>query len=233
MPENPDTTGEFLGGLFKTCPSCGELIRTESTTCRFCGATVHDVPITGNPAPKPLLEPVTQQAGLPGNLGTYYTLDGSCIPPAYHPGFDPRTFCWPAFFFADYWYAEKGLLKLAKRHFLVRIITASMGILALVALIDAGSSGTEGDMVTVGKGILAGSLGLIWFSGVFASTVIAWMDARIAYRTYLDFYNRMLKVNAYEAAKHRGLRLYWQFLYIPFSVFLLIFLVMITLIKNN
>ena len=232
-----NTGSGFLGKQFRTCPRCSELISIGAPVCRFCGTRfstdqtdnngrnghiTHDY-TTGDSSTAQTTDPGPTTPHTPGPC---YTSDGYCIPMEYRAGFNPDNFCWPAFWFADLWHAEKGLLQQAIKHFWIRSMVNIIGILALITLggISSGDSGGSRDTALLSVGT---ALVIIWFAGVAGSAAIAYRDARTAHRNYLHFFNSLLRTSGFKPARERGLGLYWKFLYIPFAIYLVAFLIML------
>lgn len=220
----------FLGERFESCPSCGELIRDESGRCRFCGynmtspATIED---PGGQASQLHADSLSQYP----EIGANYTSDGLKIPGEYGRGFNFDGFSWPAYWFADLWHADKGLIGTAVRHFIFRSVMNGCGIAAIIIMsgsFTATDTGDFGSIMEMGVGVV---LALLWFLGIAANSIFSYIDARPAYRNYTTKLNS--SPQTCEKDIKRGRTLYWAMLYVPFTIFLLGFLTMLATIGNN
>ncbi len=217
----------FLAGRFLNCPACGELIRNDSTSCRFCGAVLQqsesgELETATVEAPAEVVDhPLIQEFP--------YNDKGEPIPPEYGPGFNSRAFSWPAFLFADLWYAEKGLGKLATKHFLARMATA---LVAIPAVITSCAAFTSEEIEPVGDTMLAiGSalLSMTWLLALIAVAALSYMDAGKAYKEYTTHIDEVLPSQGdLQQDRKRGNALYWRMLLVPFGVYLLGFLFMLS-----
>jgi hypothetical protein len=226
-PENSNVG--FLGRNFKSCPSCGELINSDEMECRFCGTTIGE---DGKPIHKHVdfkvsdknhsVQPEPEPE--PALLEESFTKDGKHIPSEYGPGFDPNKFCWPAFWFADLWHAEKGLLPQAMKNFWVRTFANGFGVAAVIILV-AGST-TSTSLLTLG-GIFA----MLWFLCLIVAMVISYFDATHAHRRCLELCNK--KPELYESELKKGSYHYWSILFVPFVIYLLAFTIMLSDLGNE
>ncbi len=223
--------------MFKSCVSCGELVNSDAPYCRHCGAVINS---TAYNELKTRVRPsVIEQQTIPteqiesplqrSTVTTHFTPDGQTIPPEYGPEFNPHVFCWPAFFYPEFWYAEKGLRSTAIINFWLRLLTSIAGIMALILLIQAEGSGLDSSSkaeILSGIGI---AMGLIWLAGVVGSTAYAGSCAFNAYRRYTILYNAQRECGNFDKARSDGIRLYWKLLYVPFVIYLVIFTIVLAM----
>lgn len=238
----------FLGDRFRSCPSCGELIRFGENRCRFCGAPIGPSergadypesvltlnaegdqahvnpdaavviplkPTAASPAPS------VRRKKCPTEICC--TAAGEIIPPEYPAGFNPLSFSFPALFFADLWHAEKGLLPRAFMHYLLRMVVWISGSIAVVKSIEAGMS-TEGSVDMSSPGWIAvGFASAFQILAFIPDLILSFTDATSAHRRLTDLVN-FLGPDNYERIRRKGVALFWAMLYVPFIVFLLIFI---------
>jgi len=217
--------------MFKSCPSCGELVHSSAPRCRHCGAVINRETYAAQGEQRPTI--VIEKTAFPAEpemrrvpariIATHHTSDGQVVPPEYDEDFNPRAFCWPALFFGEFWYAEKGLRSSAITNFWLRLMTSIIGMLALVLLIyagmsDASSESTDNTIAGVGVAMV-----VIWLAGLFASAAYGISQGQTAYRRYTMLYNAQLKSEYPNDARAEGIKLYWLLLYMPFAIYLLIF----------
>jgi len=216
----------FIGNLFRSCPSCGELIRMGENQCRFCGASTdssdNEIEITLHPRKSPEqnarveIMPNVRESGQPG-------VATAKVPLEYLPGFNPSSFSFAAFFFADLWHAEKGLIQVAISHFLLRLIVTLTGVGIIVvsaSMID--SSGSVQDA----PGNVAAWIGfmiIVWLIAFGFDAVRSFKNAALAHKRLHDLKNSLTQ-EQYLKLRKEGAVLYWSMLYIPFIIFLLIFI---------
>lgn len=233
MGNSDKTENNFLGNRFETCLSCGELIGENSSACRFCG---YQPGGSSSENPIPAQVPTSPSHANPAsgkNLSTdpCYFPDGRLIPPEYCGTFREYSFSWPAFWFADLWHADKGNIPKAIRHFITRSITNGFGIASIVLMARSGMSEESSDMAiftALGPALI---FALVWFLGVIANAALSWMDALTAHREYCSRLNT--KPQETERARKTGIALYWAMLYVPFTVFLVGFIIMLFSITVN
>jgi len=227
MPDSSKNSGGFIKGQFESCPRCGELVVKDLSGCRHCG-WIRDEGVLVAPEsfpPPPVRAPDDELETIPPpeQYCTSYTKYGRAIPPEYPPDFNPDEFSWPAFWFADLWYAEKGLLKLASKHFKFRLVaTLSLAIsfILLFSVSDTPDSSTA-------AAVLSGLLFLVWIIGIVATGIISINDGKSAYRKYTEFYHDSCRRGDFEEVRDSGVKAYWSMLYIPFAFFTAAFLVML------
>ncbi len=258
-PNERASDGGFIGGKFRSCPACGELLRSGMNRCRFCDAPigptegpateetgsysesttrltdlnvpppqVSDIPRAraDSTAPAPSARPIRQE------FREFYTADAERIPREYGPQFDPRSFSWPAFLFAELWFAEKGLLAKARVHFASRFITAVLASLYIIlAVWSAGKLENLSDFSTKDM-VAVGIAGMLWFVAFLLTIGYSFIDATNAHRNYTDLVNTSLPEELAETRRN-GVRFYWAMLYLPFSVYLIAFLIMLSTVSTG
>ncbi len=254
MHDNTGTSGGgYLGDRFRSCPSCGELIPTGISRCRFCDAAVGPTerpdaetqsppPPTPEPTPyysqhrtAPPVSDVDESADrdhLKRATAVHYTKDGKRIPPEYPSKFNPYAFCAPAFFFPDLWHAEKGLIGKARLHFFLKLAdTVTLAGLLIVATWFGTQVANPFDM---DKNIAAviGLIAIIWFFAWVADLGFAFSSATIAHREYTNLFNSVSQ-SRMDLLRRNGLVTYWTMLYAPFLVFLVGFSIMLIQISDK
>ncbi len=227
--------GGFLKGGYKNCPSCGELMLAENDRCRYCNWVEEEEVVVQElyrvrenvVRPPPSREvpvksdPVSELPEPDINREPCYTTDGLCIPSEYGPEFSPRSYSWAALWFADLWYAEKGMLKKAMKHFYYRAATAVFGIFAVIHMVGVSDLP---DKKIDEAAELGGLLMLLWFVGFVITALVSHNDAARAHRIYTDQYNEAIEFGDHDNLILRGRRLYWAMLLVPFAVFVCGFL---------
>ena len=154
----------------------------------------------------------------------------SQIPSEYYAGFHPECFSWPAFWFADLWHAEKGLPKIARRHFLPRILAHFSGTASLILLVYWASE-TSGGSSNPAAGFAVLALILIWLGLSGVNFLLSYMDASIAHKRYCDLLNSMTEPE-HAVAMSRGESAYWRMLFTPFALFIAAFAIMLLAVRS-
>jgi hypothetical protein len=216
---------EYLGQKFWTCPKCGELNASDSTECKFCAQqTESEKPIQlSSPVPETSLPNFTDHLSI--------TPDSPGIPQEYCASdFNPDAFCWPAFWFADLWHADKGMLNLARIHYLLRLATTALGV-AMVISLFSGSIGLDSHDEG-GSMILAGVLSIFWFFGLISVIIFSYLSASVALKRYCQ----LLATTTADKMNDlylKGRASYWTMLIVPFLLFLVAYGIMIASVSGN
>jgi len=245
MTESNSSTGGFIKGQFENCPKCGELVHTSAPGCRHCGwsrteevLSLTDTPETSQQTyhHQPVYQPPPelQQNYPPGTIPppdehtTCYTPDGLAIPPEYPINFNPYSFSWAAFWFADLWHAEKGLLPQARKHAAQRLATSLCLAMALGIMFTVSDVNDPGAAST---GIFVGLLMLAWFGGLITCLAVSASDARLAHNRYISQYNNLIKSDKFENMRKLSMKTYWSILYVPFGMFTVAFIMMLLVVS--
>ena len=223
-PEIPES--HSIGGQFGACQKCGELSSSSALFCKFCGSPMTTAaPESRTASPEIPAEPRPENA-----VHEQRDSNGRGIPTEYYPGFHPECFSWPAFWFADLWHAEKGLLKIAGRHFVFRLLSSITGAALLILLIYWAIGSSEKSFnPAVGFAVLA--LILIWLGSIGINFLLSYMDATSAHRRYCELLN---STSGPERAKtmSRGESAYWWMLYFPLAMYLMAFVIMLLVVQS-
>ncbi len=134
----------------KYCHSCGSDITADALFCRRCGTQIGAEPKIGHPA-QPYEETAMkeQQQQLTPSQAVMHEETAPCAvpsfdeleargrlvrPPEYPNNFNPRGFCWPAFWFGPLWYFLKGMINKGLLLFgiAVALVVFTIGIGALI-----------------------------------------------------------------------------------------------------
>jgi hypothetical protein len=227
MPDNPEIPEtESIGAQFRACPKCGELSSSPASFCKFCGS----------PLDAAISQSERALAQVP--VETYSVVDvahagderNSEVPTEYYAGFHPECFSWPAFWFADLWHAEKGLPKIARHHFLPRILAYFSGTASLILLVYWASESSGGSS-NPGVGFAVLALTLIWLGLSGVNFLMSYVDASVAHKRYCDLLNSMTEPE-HAVAMSRGESAYWLMLFIPFALFLAAFGIMLLSVRS-
>ncbi|HEX9744445.1 MAG TPA: hypothetical protein VGB30_03370 [bacterium] len=177
--------------------------------------------------PPPVVEPVSETFDDPRNLPPpviSVTADGKNIPRTYLDNFNPRSFSWPAFFFADLWHAEKGILKESYTHYTLRLLSTVLFCLFIVILLASKND----YLVTINKT----QEGIAWFIYLI-HFAIYWIEAALSYKDARVAHSRVFEIaNSYsakeiDAIQEKGKTVYLRMIFLPFFVFTFAFLIML------
>ena len=250
-----NSSSDFLGQRFITCPKCGELTITDGQFCHFCGASLTDssaqslsqsskaaaensIKKIETPLEAPLEASSVDQnpalliaSAMPGiDNHPADSAHVARVPSEYYRDFDPGGFCWPAFWFADLWHADKGLAQQAWKHFVVRMFTIVSGVAMVIVLFTASIEAESGSSSEAAVG--AGILFILWLGSLGFSAVLSYLDARSALKRYYALATSSTPdqlTQKCEAAR----RSYWVMLYTPFILYLVAFMTMLLIVGGD